>query len=70
MPTPTVGLTEVDRLIMQAIDLGLKFPADVKRWALLAWAAEALELKRQNPTAFERGGLREITKRVFPTANP
>jgi hypothetical protein len=70
MPTPTVGLTEVDTLITRAIELGLKFPPDVKRWALLAWAAEALELKRQNPASFERDGLRAITKRVFPTVNP
>lgn len=70
MPLPSVGLTEVDTLITRAAEIKLAFPPDVKRWALLAWAAEALELKRSNPTAFERGGLREITRRHFPTANP
>lgn len=70
MSTPTVGLTEVDRLITRAIEQGIAFPPDVKRWALLAWAAEALELQRQNPTAFARDGLREISRRHFPTTNP
>ena len=70
MALPSVGLTEVDTLIMRANELGLKFPPDVKRWALLAWAAEALELKRSNPAEFDRGGFAAITKRVFPTANP
>lgn len=70
MPAPSVGLTEVDRLIMRAIELHLAFPPDVKRWALLAWAAEAIALQRSDPTKFARDGLREITKRHFPTANP
>lgn len=70
MPLPTVGLTEVDTLITRAGELQLAFPPDVKRWTLLAWAAEALELKRQNPTAFERGGFRDITRRWFPSSNP
>ena len=70
MALPTVGLTEVDTLITRAGELGLAFPPDVKRWALLAWAAEALELRRQNPTAFDRGGLQEVHKRHFPTVSP
>ena len=70
MALPTVGLTEVDTLITHAGELGLGFPPGVKRWALLAWAAESLELKRQNPTEFERGGFAAITKRSFPTVNP
>lgn len=67
---PTVGLTEVDTLITRAGELGLSFPADVKRWALLAWAAEALDLKRTDPARFARDGLREVTRRHFPTVNP
>lgn len=70
MQAPSVGLTEVDRLIMRAIELHLTFPPDVKRWALLSWAAEALQAQRTDARAFERDGLREITRRHFPTANP
>ena len=69
MALPHAGLTEVDRLILKAAELGLKFPADVKRWQLLNWAAEALELQRRDATRFERDGLRELTKQHFPTAN-
>lgn len=68
--TPSAGLREVDALIMRAIELGLAFPADVKRWQLLNWASEALALQRQDPTAFARDGLRAITKEHFPIANP
>ncbi len=70
MALPNVGLTEVDRLIMKASELGLKFPDGVKRWQLLAWAAEALEMQRTDPAGFARDGLREVTKRHFPTSNP
>lgn len=70
MALPTVGLTEVDTLITRAGELQLSFPPNVTRWQLLAWAAEALELKRQNPTAFERDGFRQVTRRHFPTTNP
>ena len=66
---PSTGLTEVDKLIMRAQELGLAFPADVKRWQLLNWAAEALELQRRDPTAFTRDGFRSITKEHFPTVN-
>lgn len=67
---PTVGLTEVDRLVTTAIEQNLKFPPGVTRWQILAWAAEALELKRTDPTKFQRDGLREVTRRNFPTVNP
>ena len=70
MATPTVGLAEVDKLILRAIELGLKFPADVKRWQLLNWAASALELQRQDSVAFTRDGFRNLTKEMFPTVNP
>lgn len=66
---PGTGLTEIDRLILRAAELGLRFPPLVTRWQLIAWAAEALQAQRQDPQAFARGGLREITKRAFPTAN-
>lgn len=70
MAAPTVGLTEVDKLITRAIELGLTFPPGVTRWQLLAWAAESLDLKRSNATEFERGGFTLITRRHFPTTNP
>ncbi len=70
MVAPTVGLREVDKLILRAQELGLKFPDDVKRWQLLNWASESLELQRRDPTAFTRDGFRKITKEHFPTANP
>ena len=70
MALPSVGLNEVDKLIMRAQELSLGFPADVKRWQLLNWASEALELQRRDPTAFARDGFRNITKQHFPTANP
>ena len=64
--TPTVGITAVDQLIQTALHRGLYFPPAVKRWQLLAWAAEALEARRINPAAWDRDGLREITTRHFP----
>lgn len=70
MALPSSGLTEVDRLILTATHRGLAFPADVKRYSLLAWAAEALELQRRDPADFDRDGLRRITRAHFPTANP
>lgn len=70
MALPSTGLNEVDRLITRAQELHLAFPADVKRWQLLNWASEALELQRRDSTAFARDGFRRITKEHFPTANP
>lgn len=70
MALPAVGLTEVDRLISRASEHGLKFPEGIARWAILAWAAEALELQRTDPTRFGRDGFREVTRRHFPTVNP
>lgn len=70
MALPNAGLKEVDKLILKAAELGLGFPADVKRWQLLNWASEALELQRRDSTAFARDGFRAITKEHFPTANP
>lgn len=69
MATPSVGLKEVDALILKAVELGLGFPDGVKRWQLLNWASEALELQRRDSTAFQRDGFRNITKEHFPTAN-
>lgn len=69
MADPRTGLSEVDKLIMRAQELGLKFPADVKRWELLNWASESLELQRRDSTTFTRDGFREITKEHFPTVN-
>lgn len=68
--TPSAGLREVDALILRTIELGLTFPAGVKRWQLLNWASEALALQRQDPAAFARDGLRAITREHFPTVNP
>jgi len=70
MALPSAGLTEVDLLILRASEQGLVFPPDVKRWALLAWAAEALDLKRTDPRTFERDGFRDVTRKHFPTSNP
>lgn len=70
MALPNAGLKEVDKLILRASELGLGFPADVKRWQLLNWASEALELQRRDSTGFTRDGFRAITKEHFPTANP
>ena len=70
MTEPRTGLSEVDKLILRAQELGLKFPAEVKRWELLNWAASALELQRRDPTAFARDGFRKITKEHFAIANP
>lgn len=70
MALPSSGLNEVDKLILRASELGLAFPADVKRWQLLNWASEALELQRRDATAFARDGFRAITKEHFPTVNP
>ena len=66
MPAPTVGLGEVDRLIQTAMERGYTFPPDVKRWALLAWAAEALDAKRTDLVSYERTDLERITEEHFP----
>lgn len=63
---PHVGLHEVDRLIEAAAEQQWVFPTGVKRWALLAWAAEALQAKRDDPTSFARGEFGAITERHFP----
>ena len=63
---PHVGLAEVDRLIMLAMERGYRFPAGAKRWAFLAWAAEALDAKRTDAQAYERTELALITERHFP----
>lgn len=63
---PTVGLAEVDRLILTAMERGYRFPTDVKRWALLAWAAEALDSKRTDLRTYERTDLERITEAHFP----
>lgn len=63
-----VGIAEVDRLIQLAMERGYVFPADVKRWQLLAWAAEAIDARRSNPATFERADFAEITERHFPGA--
>lgn len=65
---PHVGLQEVDKLIMLAMERGYVFPAGVKRWQLLAWAAEAVDARRTNPASFERGDFAELTERHFPGA--
>ena len=70
MAVAQTGLTEVDSLIQTATHRGLMFPAGVTRWELIQWAAEALKLKIADPVAFERDGLREITRRLFPDVNP
>ena len=69
MALPSAGLKEVDALILKAVELGLAFPLGVKRWELLNWASEALELQRRDSTAFQRDGFRKITMEHFPTAN-
>lgn len=66
MATPTVGLTEVDKLILRAVEKGLTFPDGVRRWQLLAWAAEQLEARRVDPGRWERQGMAEIHARHFP----
>ena len=63
---PTVGLVEVDRLILTAMERGYVFPPGVKRWALLAWAAEAVEAKQRDATTYERTELARITEEHFP----
>jgi hypothetical protein len=63
---PHVGLAEVDRLIQLAMERAYKFPAGVKRWQLLAWAAEALDAKRTDPQTYERTELERITEAHFP----
>lgn len=63
---PSTGLQDVDLLIVTAIHQGLVFPDDVTHWQLLAWAAEALEMRRQQPEAWARDGLEIVTNRHFP----
>lgn len=68
-PLPSAGIAEVDRIILLAADAGFSFPVGVQRWQLFAWAAESLELQRNDPTAFTRGGFKDVTRRHFPTTN-
>jgi len=63
---PTVGLAEVDRLIQSAMERGYIFPPGVKRWALLAWAAEAIGAKQTDLRSFERTDFERITEEHFP----
>jgi len=72
MATPAkIGIEEVDKLVLKALDQGLQFPPTTPRWRFLAWAAEELELQRQLPTDFARGGFRRIWEEYFgPQARP
>ena len=63
---PTVGIREVDRLILTAMEKGVKFPSSVARWQLLSWAAEALSERTIDPVAWEREGFLRITRDHFP----
>lgn len=67
-PPARVGIAEVDKLILAAIEQGLTFPVATPRWKILAWAAEALELRRTDPARFARDGLRAVHAAHFPTA--
>ena len=67
---PTVGLREVDRLILQAMENGTTFPPGVARWQLLSWAAEALSERAIDPKAWARSGFRKITNDHFPGSTP
>lgn len=62
---PPIGIAEVDKLILAAIEQGLTFPAGGARWKVLAWAAEALELRRTDPARFARDGLRQVHEAHF-----
>lgn len=69
-PAPlAVGISEVDKLIMLAIEQGLSFPAGQPRWKILAWAAEAMELRRTDPAKFQRDGLRTVHAAHFGAVN-
>lgn len=65
---PRVGLAEIDRLILLAAERGYTFPAGVKRWALLAWAAEAIDARRTDEAVFNRSDFERITEAHFPGA--
>jgi len=68
---PKAGIEQVDKLILKALDEGLQFPPAATRWRLLAWAAEELELQRNQPTDFARGGFRRVWEEWFgPRATP
>jgi len=60
----------VDELILYAIDQGITFPVDAKRFDLYRWAAAALAARAQNPEAWLRGGLAKITEPYFPQPLP
>jgi hypothetical protein len=65
--TPRVGLAEVDKIILLALEKQLTFPVGTSRWRILAWAAEALELRRNDPARFARDGLRDLHAQHFPS---
>lgn len=67
---PRVGLAEVDKIILLALEKKLTFPPGTSRWRILAWAAEALEMKRNDPARFARDGLRELHAQHFPSQQP
>lgn len=68
-PPKSSGIAQADELMLKALDMGLQFPPTVSRWHVLAWAAEELELRRNNPTDFDRGGFRRVWDAWFgPTA--
>jgi hypothetical protein len=65
--TPT-GITEVDRLVTQAIEKGIKIPNNAPRWQILAWAAELMDLQRRDPVAADRDGWRDVSRSYWPDA--
>jgi len=69
--TPRAGIEQVDKLILKALEQGLQFPPTAPRWRLLAWAMQELELERQFPTDYARGGFRRVWDEWFgPQATP
>jgi len=60
----------VDELILYAIDQGITFPIDVKRFDLYRWAAAALLAREKDPDAWLRSGLAKITQPYFPQPLP
>lgn len=69
-PPLKVGIAEVDKLVMLAIEQGLTFPPAGARWKVLAWAAEAMELRRTDPARFARDGLRAVHAAHFGPSTP
>jgi len=67
---PRIGISEVDKLLMLAIEQGLAFPPASARWKILAWAAEAMEMRRTDPARFARDGLRQTHEEHFGPSPP